>query len=76
MLAARAILLGEDRFNPLPLPKQGEICICCGPGVLWFRFNPLPLPKQGEISTSGLLDAREACFNPLPLPKQGEIRIG
>ena len=40
----------ESGFNPLPLPKQGE---------MWERertrwnsklcFNPLPLPKQGEI---------------------------
>ena len=36
-------------FNPLPLPKQGEISEM----RLWTTrgtcFNPLPLPKQGEM---------------------------
>ncbi len=38
------------RFNPLPLPKQGEIfvkvIVTCADHT---SFNPLPLPKQGEI---------------------------
>ena len=60
-------------FNPLPLPKQGEMAArfrvahhvaeVCG-------FNPLPLPKQGEIAVARSL---RTGFNPLPLPKQGEI---
>ena len=36
-------------FNPLPLPKQGEM-IPMPPQRNWQPcFNPLPLPKQGEM---------------------------
>ena len=43
-------VLSIQSFNPLPLPKQGEIT-----GRRWRPraqscFNPLPLPKQGEIA--------------------------
>ena len=36
-------------FNPLPLPKQGEMPHACPRVQTHTRFNPLPLPKQGEI---------------------------
>ena len=54
-------------FNPLPLPKQGEI---------WKRridlcfhksFNPLPLPKQGEIEARAGIDGERAMFQSAPL---------
>ena len=42
---------GEEffRFNPLPLPKQGEIQLGVPELHHTSCFNPLPLPKQGEI---------------------------
>ena len=60
-------------FNPLPLPKQGEMS---GSTALTERqvcFNPLPLPKQGEMGRSVMSRSAVQSFNPLPLPKQGEI---
>ena len=44
------------RFNPLPLPKQGEMSISHRAvrfGIVDQCFNPLPLPKQGEIGNVG-----------------------
>ena len=60
-------------FNPLPLPKQGEI-----------RFHRHKLHVHHEFQSAPLTEARgdrqgenerraSTCFNPLPLPKQGEI---
>ena len=64
----------STRFNPLPLPKQGETFH----DDLWHpgdkRFNPLPLPKQGETDPIPEQHTDRLSFNPLPLPKQGETR--
>ena len=45
------LVLRDLSFNPLPLPKQGEIPARVSirrSDILGCRFNPLPLPKQGE----------------------------
>ena len=65
-------------FNPLPLPKQGEITSVLRiplPPLESPGFNPLPLPKQGEMEMYQICLRRDRVpgFNPLPLPKQGEI---
>ena len=61
-------------FNPLPLPKQGEMSGKRSTSANRYGFNPLPLPKQGEIATIMSRRPRWPRFNPLPLPKQGEIQ--
>ena len=46
---------GGACFNPLPLPKQGEMyAVTLQPqaDIETCSFNPLPLPKQGEIPPS------------------------
>ena len=60
-------------FNPLPLPKQGEMAASSliRPPTRQFQSAPLTEARgdggyQGEIQEG-------FCFNPLPLPKQGEI---
>ena len=60
-------------FNPLPLPKQGEMNVRLHVRGSTTCFNPLPLPKQGEIPCTSAPRPSATCFNPLPLPKQGEI---
>ena len=63
----------SPRFNPLPLPKQGEIPHISNILLAALCFNPLPLPKQGEIQPMLEIRPRWCSFNPLPLPKQGEM---
>ena len=64
-------------FNPLPLPKQGEMPRGARVMVsLIFMFQSAPLAeargdKEFTPRPTGTLSF--ACFNPLPLPKQGEI---
>ena len=61
----------QQRFNPLPSPKQGETRSAPSCGTQCRSFNPLPSPKQGETSAIPPCK-RGRCFNPLPSPKQGE----
>ena len=44
--------LTQIRFNPLPLPKQGETLERFRNDSEMICFNPLPLPKQGETLMS------------------------
>ena len=63
-------------FNPLPLPKQGEIPSRGIQNSSMLSFQSAPLTEaRGDLNhrpgpKSG------SRFNPLPLPKQGEIRPG
>ena len=53
-------------FNPLPLPKQGEIVrTYLTVYAAFLRFTE----ARGDAGVRN----PPACFNPLPLPKQGEI---
>ena len=63
------------RFNPLPLPKQGEIQEAAArPGRFSVSIRS-PYRSKGRCELSRLLDGRSQRFNPLPLPKQGEILV-
>ena len=55
------------RFNPLPLPKQGEIHSPAPDGSPLMCFNPLPLPKQGEIFSCNPVHAWFCMFQSAPL---------
>ena len=62
-------------FNPLPLPKQGEMS--CGQlrprgSVPWFQSAPLTEARGDRLQQHNYCE-RDNCFNPLPLPKQGEM---
>ena len=59
-LPAKCWLPSPSSFNPLPLPKQGEIT--------WKTKNRNPSSRLPAA-------LRGTCFNPLPLPKQGEISL-
>ena len=62
-------------FNPLPLPKQGEIS-CPGfcHAVKEAEFQSAPLAEaRGDVGQELLYRSHFSGFNPLPLPKQGEI---
>ena len=50
-----ASVTAHTGFNPLPLPKQGEIPPTFFPSGRCRCFNPLPLPKQGEIPVLGYI---------------------
>ena len=66
---------GLGGFNPLPLPKQGEIWTGVSPWLCGEPFQSAPLTEARGDSGSATVSLRSsACFNPLPLPKQGEIR--
>ena len=61
-------------FNPLPLPKQGEIARrtdrhgdACSVSIR------SPCRSKGRSATIRGFEATGLGFNPLPLPKQGEI---
>ena len=58
-------------FNPLPLPKQGEMSSDEPHQESTPGFNPLPLPKQGEISQSSLfLESIVSIRSPYPRGNQ------
>ena len=60
-------------FNPLPLPKQGEMMASLGAAGSILVFQSAPLTEaRGDAYPLGLASS-PLCFNPLPLPKQGEI---
>ena len=70
--------VGES-FNPLPLPKQGEMKSLDSPCQYVFasgiRFQSAPLAEaRGDVRLYDLPPHTFQCFNPLPLPKQGEMR--
>ena len=64
------------RFNPLPLPKQGEIMYLCSPHQSSGQFQSAPpfAEARGDRRSRGLPRLERWSFNPLPLPKQGEDR--
>ena len=62
-------------FNPLPLPKQGEIFIGLTDTPSVFGFQSAPLTEaRGDCSHCGG-GQPDPSFNPLPLPKQGEMLV-
>ena len=77
--ARGAVADGRRCFNPLPLPKQGEMRPPCEAGrVMKPRLTAAvsirsPCRSKGRSSRKGVLVILVVCFNPLPLPKQGEI---
>ena len=64
------------RFNPLPLPKQGEIPLDLLVLTRDFEFQSAPLAEaRGDPSLWPSDTGPDCCFNPLPLPKQGEMSV-
>ena len=65
----------EPGFNPLPLPKQGEIALDTETTSVSAAFQSAPLAEaRGDSRPERVVvHGREPSFNPLPLPKQGEI---
>ena len=68
------MLARRPGFNPLPLPKQGEI----SNSVSMLRkprcFNPLPLPKQGEIFEAGYFNLDVLVSIRSPYRSKGRFR--
>ena len=61
-------------FNPLPLPKQGEIEPSSRPMGRAYKFQSAPLTEARGDAACLVAIAEPWGFNPLPLPKQGEIQ--
>ncbi len=61
-------------FNPLPLPKQGEISRCRVRVTNLRSFQSAPPAEARGDARPQKTSSYSSSFNPLPLPKQGEIR--
>ena len=60
-------------FNPLPLPKQGEIYLSSRLAGTNPLFQSAPLTEARGDACGATPWSCLLSFNPLPLPKQGEM---
>jgi hypothetical protein len=71
--ASAAAGVPDERFRPIPTPRQSEVAISAGtPDLADERFVPLPGPRISEAAASagaGLADDR---FVPLAQPRMSE----